>query len=249
MLSDWSAAFLRLESVAALMLLAFIVLPLLLYLWNGWPLRRSEIFGTMSDRAVRLYFRQFFPAQALPTRRPTDVFHRHYHRRYGRQHFIVPVLLMLVVVGALSWLAVRTAIGWLSGTAGATGLPTIAVAAVAGAYMWAAMDVISRSRSRAVAPVDLYWWTLRFIIAIPVGFAFAGIFKDEAGAPLAFALGAFPHANAGHRDPADCQSPARAQRVRRGSAERTRKASGHHHGECGALQRRRHLHDPATRLR
>jgi len=192
MLSDWSAAFLRLESVAALMLLAFIVLPLLLYLWNGWPLRRSEIFGTMSDRAVRLYFRQFFPAQALPTRRPTDVFHRHYHRRYRRQHFIVPVPLMLVVVGALSWLAVRTAIGWLSGTAGATGLPTIAVAAVAGAYMWAAMDVISRSRSRAVAPVDLYWWTLRFIIAIPVGFAFAGIFKDEAGAPLAFALGAFP---------------------------------------------------------
>jgi hypothetical protein len=188
----WSAAFLRLESVAALTLLAVLVLPVLLYLWSGWPVRRAEIFGTMSDRAVRLYFRQFFPAQTLPARHPTEAFRRHYHRRYGRQHFIVPILLMVAVAAVSLGLAVRTAVGWLAGGAHPTGLPPIAVAAVAGAYMWVATDVISRCRGRALAPVDLYWSALRFIIAIPVGFAFAGIFKDEAGAPLAFVLGAFP---------------------------------------------------------
>ena len=187
-----SAAFLRLESVATLILLAVLVLPVLLYLWTGWEIRRSEIFGTMSNRGVQLYFRQFFPARTTSTADPMEEFRRHYHHLYGRQQFIGPLVLMVAVAVVLLGLAVRTAVGWLSGTTVSPALPPIAVAAVAGAYMWIATDLISRCRRRALAPVDLYWSALRLIIAIPVGFAFAGIFKDEAGAPMAFALGAFP---------------------------------------------------------
>jgi hypothetical protein len=71
-------------------------------------------------------------------------------------------------------------------------LPTTAIAAVAGAYLWVLNDHISRARRRDFSPSDVAWGSLRLIIAIPMGYAFASIASDSAGPFVAFALGAFP---------------------------------------------------------
>ena len=180
------------EALIVLLLLALLLVPILTYLTAGWRARRSEIVDALSEEAVRLYFRQFFPTVAVPPDGVTAFFARHYNERYGRRYYVVPfVILSLLAVTVLVG-CVRLMEDWIW----ATGIPddfrAVAVAAVAGAYSWVVIDVIGRSRRRELAPIDLYWAALRFVVAVPIAVSFTTLFKAEAAVPVAYLLGTFP---------------------------------------------------------
>jgi hypothetical protein len=71
-------------------------------------------------------------------------------------------------------------------------LPPIAVAAVAGAYMWVLHDFIRRIQERDLVPTNLFWASFRLLVSAPLGFAVTTIFRDEVGVAIAVLLGAFP---------------------------------------------------------
>jgi hypothetical protein len=179
------------DYLAVVVLMALLVVPAIVYLFTGWSVKRSEIVGAMSDRAADLYFRQFYPA-LKPEKDVLRAFALHYVRRYGRRHYVLPLALLGVVALFLLTMTTRTLRHWLLGVPSTGDLPALAIGATAGAYMWVVGDVLMRCRKRDLAPIDLYWAALRFIVAIPLGFAFAGVLKEEAAVGMAFLLGAFP---------------------------------------------------------
>jgi hypothetical protein len=71
-------------------------------------------------------------------------------------------------------------------------IPPIAIAAIAGAYMWVVNDLTYRARRLDFSPSDVQWGILRLAIAVPIGYAFAAVAAPSAGPLVAFALGAFP---------------------------------------------------------
>jgi hypothetical protein len=68
----------------------------------------------------------------------------------------------------------------------------VAVAAAAGAYGFAAWDLIWRTARLNLSPADIMGASVRMLIAIPLGYAFAALLKDDLGPFIAFAAGAFP---------------------------------------------------------
>ncbi len=112
---------------------------------------------------------------------------------YGRHLFFLPGLLILLVTTlALSCLVFTGLVhfGYLSCNP-LLRLPDTALSAFAGAYMWVVNDFISRARRLDFSPADVHWGTLRLVIAIPMGYAFANMLPNF-GLTVAFALGAFP---------------------------------------------------------
>lgn len=188
---SYDALFMYAEPAAMAILMALLIVPVLIHLFTGWSARRSEIVGAMSEEAASLYFRQFYPALTSHggVLRALD---QHYLRRYGRRHYVLPLLLLAIIAFFLLALTTHTLLHWLLGTTGSYDLPSLAVGAIAGAYMWVVADILLRCRQRQLAPIDLYWAGLRFVVSVPLGFAFAGVLKDQAAVGIAFLLGAFP---------------------------------------------------------
>ena len=178
--------------VAIALTLALLIVPPLMHLWTGWNLRRSEIVGQLSGRGIRLYFLQFRPAVVLAkTDSPRDKFKHQYGVNYGRRHYIIPLILLTLVGSFLLWLVLRFGVDSVTDKTAKNDLPVLAVAAVAGAYLWVVMDLVRRCHSRELSPFDINRASLRLAVAIPLGYVFTATFGDN-GAWLAFLLGAFP---------------------------------------------------------
>jgi len=94
----------------------------------------------------------------------------------------------------LSWIALSVPDLLLSGKVGDGGFPALAMTAVMGAYMWVLFDEITKWYRSDLSPADVYWWSFRFAIAVPMGYAMRDIFTPGLAMPLAFVLGAFPTA-------------------------------------------------------
>jgi hypothetical protein len=174
--------------------LAALIAPLIRYLAIGWRAKRKDIMDGMSAYARFAYFRMFSRSEAIPKQtEASQNFEKLYSHWYGRRLFCVPGILFAVVgliaVG-LVILTVVTERGYLDKNPLFT-LPATAVSAVAGAYLWVLNDHISRARRRDFSPSDVSWGSLRIIISIPMGYAFASI-DPSVGPFVAFALGAFP---------------------------------------------------------
>ena len=58
--------------------------------------------------------------------------------------------------------------------------------------MWVAYDQIRRWRIYDFTSNDIYKYSFRFLIAIPLGISFAAAIQDPVGIPFAFFLGTFP---------------------------------------------------------
>lgn len=162
------------------------------YLIDSPPSVVGRILSGIRSAVARLFQPFFGPSR--PTSKIQRLFRQHYHRSYGRRHYIVPfALLFAVTTFALVVSALKISAFLIDprGTGFAHTLPWTVVAATAGAYMWVVSDFIARSRSRDLAPAIIYWATLRFAIAIPAGFAL-NVAKDDFAPPLAFLLGALP---------------------------------------------------------
>ena len=182
------AVLINLASAGAVLLMT---LPVLLHLFTGWRIRRDKLLAYLSDDALEVYYSQF-PWKAATEPDLTKTFRRQFHYLYGRRHFVLP-LALFVGVTIFSGLGVsRSVKAWFKVADSPYALPGIAVSALLGAFAWVITDQLGRMRRRDLAPIDVYGWVFRLLVAVPFGFAFAAVLKDQAGIPIAFFLGAFP---------------------------------------------------------
>ncbi len=151
-----------------------------------------------------MYLQTFFN---LDSQDPDRDFDALYNRRYGRYRLILPILLLVAVCLPLMLLVSETAVCRLilraPGSAATlanttrTGppfilMPSIALAAVVGAYLWIVADLIARASRYDLSPSDVLRATLRLSLSAPLGYAVSSIANASVGPFIAFAIGAFP---------------------------------------------------------
>jgi hypothetical protein len=172
-----------------------LLIPIIGYLTMGWYAKRADIMDGLNPNARRLYFKMFCRAEATPTEdEAMQRLDQVYNYWYGIRLFVMPAVVLLgVCTLSLCFVAAST---FKAGCCLPTDFPDVGgkgVAAIAGAYMWVVNDLISRARRLDLSPSDLTMATLRFAIAVPLGYSVAEIAPTEATANLlAFSLGTFP---------------------------------------------------------
>lgn len=189
-------AFSCLASLAiALLAMAALMTPLLRYVLVGWRAKRQDIMDGLNAEARLAYYRMFCRTESVTS---ADVamteFEKLYQTWYGRKYFILPgVIFVLVGTIEITLVSFSTLhdLQFISSNP-LFDVPVTAVAAIAGAYLWVADDFISRARRLDFSPSDVQWGTLRLVIAVPMGYAFATVASKDLGPFVAFALGAFP---------------------------------------------------------
>ncbi len=171
--------------------------PVVHHLVWGWWGKREEVLGILGDNGIKFYFKLFVPAYFKaskdPKSDPKSVFRHFYDGRFGRRHFIVPVVVLAVVSGFLLFVASWAVLLKLRGEATATiEIPSIALAAFAGGYIWVLYDLFKRAHQRDMRPPHLFWAAFRLFVSAPLGYGIAAILKEQAGVPIAILLGLFP---------------------------------------------------------
>jgi hypothetical protein len=182
--------------VAATVAFGLGTFPVIHHLVFGLRERRREILSYFQPHSVLLYFKQFYSAEWRRLNGKSDAeviasFNDVYDGRFGVRTFLFPgsvyVLGLFVLIGVMLFTVRNGSLKW----AGAT-LETRGLYALAGAYLWVTLDLISRYRQRDLVPSALYGYTFRFLFAVPLAYAVSTLFNDAAAPPIALALGAFP---------------------------------------------------------
>lgn len=186
----------KLDYTVLLVALAFflIMLPVVQHLMYGIRERRREIVYYFDDDAIRQYFARYFPAENRATGwNANEEFRRFYNQRFGFRVYIPALTIFTLTLLIAVSISVGAALGEIFGVQMPMRLdkPLIA-AALAGAYLWVFIELLSRFRKRDIVPATLYGATFRFGIAVPAAYAFASLFAENAQAAIAFMLGAFP---------------------------------------------------------
>jgi hypothetical protein len=171
---------------------AIVCVPILLYLLRPWATRRDKLFGYLDAPSLVLYYQQFFPSKNPDPDKVQKEFRRDFSRTYGRQHYLIPIVLLWLLTVVSAFLAARTLQVWQKVSPDKYAAPWIVLSALAGGFAWVISDMIGRLRKRDFTVSDVYNWLFRVLVAAPFGWAFAQVTKDDFGVPLAFLLGAFP---------------------------------------------------------
>lgn len=175
---------------AAIFALGFF--PFIHFLIFGLFERRREILSYFGDKSIRLYFEQFYSAEAADlSQHPRESLFTMYNNRFGVRTFLlsgaVYLASLVLLIAAMMFSLDAADLHWSGPTLEQRGLY-----ALAGAYFWVTWDLISRYRQRDVVPSFLYGYGFRFVISIPLAYAVSTLFADAAAPPVAFLLGAFP---------------------------------------------------------
>ena len=174
-------------------LLALLIGPVLLYLIGPWRDRRDEILCGFTDSAITTYLDVFFPGRPRASTEERATLERMYKGKFGRHRYVGSVVVLTVLAWfALVWSTQTLQVVLELRTRGPGVLPDVAFASLAGAYAWVTSDLIARCRSRDLAPADLWWSSLRFVIAAPLAYAVVGTLAPALSVPVAFLLGVFP---------------------------------------------------------
>lgn len=167
------------------------VMPVVIFLFTGWKVRRDKLLCYMNETALALYYTQF----PWTSSKQTDLrlrFREQFNYLYGRRHYGAPMLLLIVISGGSMWAIARSLQAWYKVSVFGYAVPAIAMSAVLGAFMWSISDQLDRILRCDLAPVDVYGWCFRMLLAIPFGTALAAFANKDFGIALAFLLGAFP---------------------------------------------------------
>jgi hypothetical protein len=170
----------------------FLLAPSLLYLLTEWKTRFEMLKAVLDDKALRLYFSQFFPSKKDIQNDIWKEFEKLFFPNYGRRTYFIPLLLLALISGSGLILVGYNLFYWLNIVPNLMPIHPVAISAFLGAYMWVAYDQLRRFRMRDFTFHDVYNCSFRFLIAVPLGFSFAAIFKDDFGITSAFLLGTFP---------------------------------------------------------
>ena len=179
--------------IVAIVAWIIMITPSLAYLLTGWISSRDRLLNFLAGDALRAYYDLFDPVHHFKTNHGYEThFRRRFNKRYGRRNYVVPIALLAVTAGLGLWAVAETTRTWMGAGRGAVNLPPIAVSAILGAYLWVVWDQLTRLRNRDFTIHDIYGCSFRLMIAVPMGVSLAVVFRDTAGPPLAFFLGAFP---------------------------------------------------------
>lgn len=180
----------------ALVILYLLLLALpLMFLCIGWETRRRNIVNGLTESAMKSYFRAFHPQLQVNPDKVKEQFEVFYAHEIGRRRFLWPFLLLAALLGLIFFWAAPSIHDLLQYESVDSGkLPALAILAIAGAYMWVLFDAIRRWYSSSISPAEIYWWSFRLVIAIPMGYAVKDIFSEDFSPALVFLLGALPTA-------------------------------------------------------
>jgi hypothetical protein len=180
------------------LLVALIAYPLFVYVCFGWTRKANDIILSMSSSCAKLFLSTFQSADVEIDRAKAE-FKRFYYQWYGRRYLIAPIIIVICAATVSSYGLVDTGLFNLDAfnkipvdVAEYIHLPLIAVAAVSGAYAFVTWNLIWRTARRDISPSDIQGAAIRMLIAIPLGYSFAALLKDDLGPFIAFAAGAFP---------------------------------------------------------
>jgi hypothetical protein len=171
-------------------------LPVIHHLVFGLHEKRREILDYFQPHSILLYFKQFYSGdwRLLVGKPETEIitkFNEEYDSRFGVRTFLLPtstyLLALFTLVFVIAFAIARGSPKWAGATLEVRGLY-----ALAGAYLWVILDLVSHYRQRDLAPSALYGYTFRFLISLPLAYAISALLTDAAAPPVAFALGAFP---------------------------------------------------------
>src|ERR1043165_1511044 len=158
------------------------LLPVIQYLIFGFRERRREILDYFDDNSVKLYFERFFGARADQlNQHPRQHLETLYDERFGRQTYLLPLLIYVVALVVCVAVIVTATIAPVFQVPLPKDAPTLknlveSVAyALAGAYMWVVYDLLDRMRVRNIVPSTLSGGAFRFLISIPLALALFGI--------------------------------------------------------------------------
>jgi cell division septation protein DedD len=174
--------------------------------------------GAVKSYLAQFWQRQLAdtPAANIDPVAAEALFARLYLSYDARRVFAAPVLLLLILTFISAALVVQTgidacfdhaclakpdsgavvrtfpAVVGIFAPLGDIVLPLASAAAVAGAYMFVVSDAILRARRATMNASDVYWYSLRLLIAIPLGLAFTQLAAATVAGLVSFGLGAFP---------------------------------------------------------
>jgi hypothetical protein len=175
--------------------------PLFIHFCWGWRRKADDVLLAMSPNCKRIYL-QTFQSRKIDVKEAAAEFNKFYHSWYGRKFLLAPILIVMTVATVLSYALADTGLFELHNfnkisilVADYVHVPAVAAAAMAGAYGFVAWDLIWRTARRNLAPADILGGAIRMLIAIPLGYSFAALLKDDLGPFIAFAAGAFPLQN------------------------------------------------------
>jgi len=167
--------------------------PAFQYIIIGWKVNKDTIVHGISDESKFIYLHRIHKMATITQETASTEFDRFYNKLYGRRRFlfsIVHLIITIIIIGSLVAESILNLDGYIWKPI--LSLNLTATAALAGAYMWVTNEFISRARRLDFSPSDVQSGSLRLIIAVALGLSFGSIIKNEMGAFIAFALGAFP---------------------------------------------------------
>jgi len=162
------------------------------YVLHVVPTRREEILEILTARVAECYLRVFRPATTISSNHELQVLDRFedFHRpsRYIRMGLFafLPSAIGSTVVAA--WIY---AVGSGS-TVGAAKIPTTAIFAFLGGWVWSLYEVIDRGTRRTLVPDTLADAAFRMLASVPIGYAFSLLVMQPVMPFIAFAISAFP---------------------------------------------------------
>lgn len=170
----------------------FILVPPIVYLLTAWRARHDHLMACFSDEAIKMYSKKFFGIDAGSETNFRERFSREFHRTFGRRHYIVPLVFLGLISGVGLALVINVLLFWLNMKPECINIPPLAVSAFLGAYSWITYDQLNRFRVRDYTRHDLYFYSYRFLLAVPLGWFIASIFDPHFKLLVAFFLGSFP---------------------------------------------------------
>jgi hypothetical protein len=187
----------------AVILTMLCIAPVLSFYTRGWAIKKNDVMRSFNPEAKLLYFK--FCNEVHQPDNPDKAFEDLYVDRYGRKHLHIPMAFLTIILIALLFLVIETAlarivvfhngqrslVGALT-AAPLFGIPAVAVAGIVGAFLWVTSDLVQRCRIQNLTPGDLQNSALRLSMAAPMGYSLGALANPSLGSFLAFAFGAFP---------------------------------------------------------
>ncbi|MGE8126052.1 hypothetical protein ACQKQD_03655 [Methylobacterium sp. NPDC080182] len=171
--------------------------PLLIYFIHGWKRKADDILSAINSDAAQAYF-EVFQKKKVDTGNAKQLFDEFYNNWYGRKYLVFPSAIFIFVASINAYVIGSTGEAMLHKYNGILlenpylNVPLTACAAAAGSYAFVSWDIILRVARRNLSASDILGNTIRLSIAIPIGYAFGSLVKDEVGPFISFAVGAFP---------------------------------------------------------
>ena len=188
--------------------------PLIRFVVTDWGTRYQEFVNRLNNDALTAYLQQFWEKYTIQsedfiawtpnecedktiTQKQIDnsmesIFDDIYHKQYGQNAFFVPLALLFFTIFISTVLSIKIYLDQITIDLKNVDVTVIAIASMAGAYMYIVSDSIQSVRQRSLNASTLYWYTLRMLLAIPVGVALTSLIADAAQPFVAFGLGALP---------------------------------------------------------